>query len=460
MPRILPIIWFGIVLSSQGAQLPQTQPPPPPARPNLPFQPGVSANAPPAAPPGTPVTLDFQQALARARQYGQTLLSANIATQIAHEDTVQAKAALLPTLNGFSQYIYTQPNDSLTGIFVSNDGPHVYNDQLIVHGDLYAPGKRADYRRAMAAEAVARARAEIAARGIVAVVVQNYYGVVAAQRELVNARQSLREAQDFLDITRKQEQGGEAAHADAVKAEIQLAQRQRDLENAQLALDKARIGFAVFLFPDFRQDYTLVDDMDSAPPLPPLSEVQTLAARNNPDIRAAQAVVQQQTSAIASARAAFLPSLSFDYFFGINANQFALYDREHRDNLGSVAQAQLTVPLWTWGAARSKVKQAELGLEQARNELSLTQRQLLANLNAFYLEAQLSSGQVASLRHSMDLSAESLRLTLLRYQAGEATVLEVVDAQSTLAAARNAYAEGVERYRLALANLQTMTGTF
>lgn len=440
----------------QGGQ----QQPPAGQQPGMPFQPGVSAGAPPVAAPGQPITLNFEQALARARQYGQTLLTANIAAQLAHEDTVQARAALLPSLNGFSQFIYTQPNGTPSGVFVSNDGPHVYNDQIIAHGDIYAPGKRADYRRAIAAEAVARARAEIAARGIAAVTVQNYYGVIVAQRELANAQQSLKEAQDLVDITRKQEAGGEAAHADLVKAEIQLEQRQRDYQNAQLTLDKARIGFAVFLFTDFRQNYTLVDDMDTAPPLPAFPEIQALAQRNNPDLRAAAATVQQQISAIGVARAGLLPSLSFDYFFGINANQLALYDREHLNNLGSVAQAQLTIPVWTWGAARSKIRQAELQLQQARNDLSLTQRQLIANLNGFYEEAQLSAAQVASLRHSMELSQESLRLTLLRYEAGESTILEVVDAQTTLAAARNAYDEGVERYRLALANLQTLTGTF
>jgi outer membrane protein TolC len=120
----------------------------------------------------------------------------------------------------------------------------------------------------------------------------------------------------------------------------------------------------------------------------------------------------------------------------------------------------LTIPIWTWGAARSKVRQAELRRTLARNDLTLTQRTLLANLNAFYVEADTASMQVASLRTSVDLSAESLKLTVSRYQAGEATALEVVDAQSTLAAARNAYDDGLLRYRVALANLQTLTGAF
>jgi len=194
--------------------------------------------------------------------------------------------------------------------------------------------------------------------------------------------------------------------------------------------------------------------------LPAYPEIQTLAGNNSPDIRAAQATVEQQRLEIRSARAAMLPSLSFDYFYGMNSTELALHNRDGQLNLGSSAQAQLTIPLWTWGAARSKVKQSELRLQQARNDLTFTQRQLLANLDAFYREADAANSQLASLRHSMDLSAESLKQTLLRYQAGEVSVLEVVDAQTTLVQARNAFDDGMVRYRLAIANLQTLTGSF
>jgi outer membrane protein TolC len=337
---------------------------------------------------------------------------------------------------------------------------HVYNNQATVHEDIFAPGKRADYQRAIAAEAVARAKAEIAARGLAATVVQDYYGLLAAQRKYANAEQSLKEARQFADITRKLEAGGEAAHSDAVKAEIQLAQRERDAQDAQLAVERNRIGFGVLLFTDYTQEFSVEDNLASAPPLPARAQVDELAGRNNPDIRAAQATVRQEQWDVASARAAYLPTLSFDYFFGIDANQYAIWDREHRRNLGSVAQGTLTIPVWNWGATRSKVRQGELRLQQARMDLSLAQRQLLANLNAYYLEAQAASAQLESLRRSADLSEESLRLTLLRYEAGEVTVLEVVDAQSTLAQARNAYADGLVRNRVALAGLQTLTGEF
>ena len=66
--------------------------------------------------------------------------------------------------------------------------------------------------------------------------------------------------------------------------------------------------------------------------------------------------------------------------------------------------------------------------------------------------------ELAGLSRSADLAAESLRLTTLRYKNGESTVLEVVDAQTTAALANNAYQDGAVRYRVALANLQTLTG--
>jgi outer membrane protein TolC len=290
-------------------------------------------------------------------------------------------------------------------------------------------------------------------------VVQDYYAVAIAQRRLTNAQRSLDDARKFLDITEKQERGGEAAHADVVKAQVQAQQRERDVLDAQLAIDKARLALGVLIFPDFRQDFSVVDDLDQISPLTSFNEMQSLALAKSPELRAAQAGLQQGQAEISAARTGYLPTLSLDYFYGIDANQVAVYDRDGHRNLGSSAQATLTIPVWNWGATQSKVRQAELKQKQAELELTFAQRQLLANLNSFYREAQLAQTQLDSLRKSMDLSEESLRLTLLRYQGGEATALEVVDAQTTLAQARNAYDDGLSRYRIALAAVQTLTGT-
>lgn len=444
---------------SAPVPMPGNQPIPSPV-PKTGLKPGPQAGPGPAGSGGSPLTLNFAGALQRAQQYSQQVLAANYAALLAREDIVQARAALLPTPTGFNQFIYTQPNGTPSGIFVSNDGPHVYNQWVVTHGDIWAPGKIADYRRSIAAEAVARARYQIAARGLLAVVVQNYYGMITAQRKLASAQQGVADAAQFLDLSRKLEAGGEAAHADVVKAELQLEQRQADLANAQFDLEKARINFSVILFPNYGQVFNLVDDLENGVALPSMAEIRRLATTNNPDIRAAEAAVQEQRYELKSSRSLLYPTLSFDYFYGINANQYALHNEAGQNLLGSVAQAQLSVPIWNWGATRSKIRQSEIRLQQARTELSLAQRQLLANLDAYYAEANLARNLIDSLRRSVALAQENLRLTILRYQAGEATALEVVDAQTTLLQARNSLADGLLRYRLSVANLQTLTGVF
>ena len=95
------------------------------------------------------------------------------------------------------------------------------------------------------------------------------------------------------------------------------------------------------------------------------------------------------------------------------------------------------------------MRQAEFKKEQASVELSAAQRQLVRNLQESYAEAQTAREQMDLLRSAVDLASESLRLTVLRYQAGEATILELVDAQTALIQSRNAYDDGILRYRVA-----------
>jgi len=423
-----------------------------------PSQPAVPGQTGAATAPGAPLTLDLNAALQRARDYNQQFLNATIAVQLAHEDRVQAKAAYYPTLNWLNQYIYTQGDGTPSGVFVANDGVHVYNEQAAVHAELFSLTRRAEYRRAVAAEAAAKARQEIAQRGLAATVVQSYYAVITADRHLANARQSLAEAQRFLDITQKQEAGGEAAHADVIKAQLQVQQRQRDLQDAEVNIEKARLALGVILFPDPLQEYKIEEELRPDTPLPSLEEIRSEALANSPDVREAKAAAQQAHFGVASARGAYYPSLVLDYWYGIDANVFGITGPHGRQNLGSVAQGTVTVPVWNWGLTRSKVRAAELQEKQAQIDLTFTQRQLVANINGFYLEARAARDQLASLRSSAELSAESLRLTLLRYTAGEATALEVSDAQNTLAQARNAYDDGMARYAVGLANLATLTG--
>ena len=442
---------------------------------SLPSQFSVAAMAQQAGAAGTggsgsnaPLTLTLRDALHRARANNPQFQAALTELGVAHQDVVQGRAALLPNLSYNMQYLYTQGNGTASNapIFIANNGVHEYIAQGNVHQALSAQ-TYAEYRRAAAAEAVARAKSEIAARGLVVTVVQSYYGYLVAQRKYATAQRAAAEAEHFLSISQKLEKGGEVAHSDVLKAQIQYQAQQRDLQQAELEMNKSRLDLAILLFPDFNENFTVVDDLGPPEPLPTFEEVQAAGARKNPELRAAVAALRQARQDVTVAWAALLPAVSIDYFYGLDSNRLAtetvVVDNAGHpiavDNLGSSVSATLQLPIWSWGAGRSKILQANLRRHQAQVGLSFAQRELLANLRTSYNEAQTARAQLESLSSSAQMAAESLRLTTLRYQAGEATVLEVVDAQNTLTQAINAYDDGQVRFRVAMANLQTLTGT-
>ena len=232
-------------------------------------------------------------------------------------------------------------------------------------------------------------------------------------------------------------------------------------------MDRSRLDLAVLIFPNFNENFATVDDLENIETLPSFDEVEAQAGANNPQLRVALASLKAANQEVAVAWNSFLPSLSLDYFYGIDANHFAVNGPaidpatgRQVKNLGYAATATLELPLWNWGASRSKVKAADLQRDQAKVELSFAQRKAAADLKTLYREAVTSRSELESLRQSADLASESLRLTTLRYQAGEATVLEVVDAQNTLTLSQNALGDGQQRFRVAVANLQTLTGKF
>ena len=419
----------------------------------------VPAQSTAGGPQPATIVLTLADALERARANSPQFQAAVTELGLAREDRYQARAALLPGVDYNNAFTYTQGNGTSTGLYIGANGVHEYVSQGAAH-EVIGAAQVLDYQRAAAVHALAKARAEIATRGLTVTVVQSYFGLLATQTRTINAERAFNEGQHFLELSRKLGEGGEVAHSDTIKAQIQANDLKRAWQEAKLTEQNARLALAVLLFPNFFQDFTLANDLATMPALPPMNELQTMAAKNNPELQAAFAALAVANKQVGVAKAGYLPSLSVDMFYGIDANQFAKRAPDGTQNLGYQGIATLNIPAWNWGATQSKVRQAELLRHQAQVELSAAQRQALADLQSFYSEAQLAYDQLQMLKQTTELAEQSLRLTTLRYQGGEATALEVVDAQNTLTAAGNSYHDGEARYHVALANLQTLTGAF
>src|SRR5229473_632152 len=91
----------------------------------------VSGQASPST--DAPLTITLQDALERARANSVPFHAALTDHGVAHQDKVQARAALLPSVNFNNQALYTQGNGTATGVFLANNGPHEYISQGNVH---------------------------------------------------------------------------------------------------------------------------------------------------------------------------------------------------------------------------------------------------------------------------------------------------------------------------------------
>jgi len=415
------------------------------------------------------LTITLPDAIDRARKINAQFQAAETAAKSAQQDRLQARNAILPAITYRSEALLTEGNGKTeVGRFVTNDGVHVYRSWGIVHEDL-SPNNYmgTGYRRAGASEAIAKAQAEIARRGLTLTVTKLYYALAVSQRKYATAEQSRDAAQHFYSITQDAERVGQVAHSDVLQAEIQYRQTEQAFEDAGLAMESARMDLAVLLFPVLNENFTIVDDLDSPEALPPFSEAENMAEHESPDLRVAMESVRAASLDVTSAKGAFLPAFYADSVYGIEANAFALHSRNVEDpsagvlpNLGYFVTVGVNVPVWDWGTLRSKLHQAEYQRDQARLELSQEQRQLLSNLYGSYNEATVARASVNQSRGTAELAAESLRLIDLRYKAGASTALEVVSGENTLMQARDAYADAEMRYRVALATLQTVTGSF
>lgn len=411
--------------------------------------------------------ISLMEAIRRAQANEPNFAASLTAQKSALIDRYVAKASLLPSVMYHNQVLFTQSNGKTNQggqigtqsapIFIANNTIHEYMSQASIN-ETIGVKSIADTKVAAANAARASAELEIARRGLVSAVVGLYYQVTTTDIKQHILTQALQEAEAFTELTQKREAAREVAHADVIKAQLQQQQRQRELSDANVEADRARLELAVLLFPDPRTPYT-TEQPPVPQALPTRDEVNYLASNNNPEMRSALSNLQAAHAGVLSAKAGYLPDLSLNFSYGIDAPQFAKRGPEDVRNLGYSMSGTLDIPVWDWFSTQKRIKQSEIQQNLARVNLTATQRRLIATLEEAYREATTAHDQLDLLAQSVRSAEESLRLTKLRYTAGESTVLEVVDAQNTYLAAETAQTDGIFRYQTALAALELLMGT-
>ena len=408
-----------------------------------------------------PLTLD--EALRLANAQASAFQQAGLNEQIAAEDVKQARAAFLPRVTAPLDYIYTSPARGVsadpfqTFSFIAANAIHEYQALVSVAGDLDISGRlRATLAKNRALLTAARAGTEVARRALAEAVVEAYYGLALAVAGRQAAEGSLLAAEEFQRITSLLLSGGEVAPVDLTRAQLQTTNRRDELERARAGEVVAAGALRVLVGYDFLKPITTSDLALTVPVEDAANQITADTISKRPEFAQFEAERQAADQEIRAARAERLPQLS--YFINGGFDTDSLRTPPLREHTGISAAFSLSIPIFDWGASKSRERQARLRAQSA--ELVRVQA-VRGFAEQFYAaRAQLISAiaRIRLARQGVDQAESNLRASIARYRSGEAQVIEVTDAQSTLVTQRQALYQSLFDYQIALSRLKQAAG--
>jgi outer membrane protein TolC len=414
-------------------------------------------------PSPAPNQLSLDEALRLANAQASTFQTAVINEQIAAEDVRQARAAFLPKVSTPLSYIYTTPalglppGEPRAPSFVSADGIGVTDALVNVAGDFDIAGRlRASLARSRALLAAAHAGTEAAKRTLAQAVIEAYYGLALANAQRRAAEGNLAAAEEFERITSLLFSGGEVAAVDVTRARLQTLARRDELERARTNEEVAAGALRVFVGYEFSRP---INTTDLALAIPVDSEYRQFRAEEvsrRPEFIQLEQQVRAAEQEIRIARADRLPSLSFSINGGFDTD--SLKAPRLKEHTGASAAITFSIPIFDWGATRSRERQARLRADLAENERVVALRGFTQQFYAARALVESATARIALAREGVIKAQDNLAASIARYRAGEAPIVEVTDAQTTLVEQRNALYQALFDYQTALARLKQATG--
>lgn len=410
----------------------------------------------------TPITRDeaIRLALAQASTFQQATLNERIAA----EDLRQARTAFLPRVAANPTLIYTTPSSATPPAgtprapsFLGANAITEYQGLVNVSGELDTSGRlRATLQRNRALLEAARAGTEVARRALIQATNDAYFNLALATTRRSAAEQSLRDAEEFERITSLLLQGGEVAPVDATRARLQTTTRRDELEQARANESVAADSLRVLVGYDFTTPIATTDLLLETPAIGEIERFTDTAIANRPEFAqfAAERLAAQQD--IRLARAERRPQITYSINGGFVTD--SLRPPNIFDHTGASATVGVSIPLFDWGASRSRERQARLRAEVAESARIVAQRNFAQQFFSARAQALSAITRIRLADQGIAGAESNVRASVARYRAGEAGILEVTDAQIALRAQRLALYQALFDYQTARARLSQATG--
>lgn len=407
--------------------------------------------------------LPLEDVLRLANAQVSGLKQAQLNERIAAEDVRQAQAAFLPKVTTPVDYIYTSPAFGLaageprTQSFIANNAISEYQALVNVAGDVDISGRlRASLARNRALLEAARAGTEIARRALVQATIETYYGLALAAAERRSAEQNLAAAIEFENITSLLLSGGEVAPVDLTRAQLQTTTRRDELERARTNEAVAADALRVLVGYDFTRPIATTDLVLQ---VPTDGEVMTFTSdtiSRRPEFAQFDAQRRASLQDIRVARADRRPQLSYSINGGFDTD--SVKPIRLKEHTGVSAAINLSIPVFDWGASRSRERQAQLRLQITENERTQAIRGFTQQFYSARTQALSAQERIRLAATGITQAQNNLDASIARYRSGEAQIIEVTDAQTTLAAQRLAFYQALFDYQVALARLRQAAG--
>ena len=285
-------------------------------------------------------------------------------------------------------------------------------------------------------------------------VINAYLNGLLAREQVRVAQAAVAMTQSDLDRAHAREQQGLAVASDVLSAQAQLAQAKENLIRARngVAISQAALNVAMGV----PEDAPTQTEGKLAPvqvALGDLASLQQQAIKQRPDYREAQLQAEKAGNSVSLARKEYLPRIDMMGSWEQDNQTFAA-----RGGNNWVAGATLTFSIFNGGARRAQIaeskayqRRAEAMRSQMESAVRLQVREAFLNLNAARERVEVS-------RDSAAQAEESLRILRNRYDAGLATIMDLLRAETMRTSAQNNHLNAVYDYRLAFAALELATG--
>jgi len=381
--------------------------------------------------PGGPLTFPAAVSLALCRN-PQT----RSAWALAHEQAGalgSAESAWLPTVTATGQEVrQTGEHADVNGLLLPT-GQTTTDAAANLTWTLYDFGNRTG--RIDSAHSLLDAAAYTASRTVqqtVNGVVQAYYSEVADDALVAAAKTAEDVTKRTLEITKSLAQGGVAALGDVLQAQTAYQQAVLTRVQAEAAAVIARGALAVELGVTADEAFKL-----AANPVPTevpalsarIADLMAEAARQRPDLKAAQAQVDAAAANITVARAAGLPSIQIGAVHSYTATTGV--QTENYNQVG----VTITVPLFTGFNVSYNVRQAQAALKVQQVNLEQIGLNVTNDVWSGYHSLDSANEQLKVTADLVKTSDDNLQVALGMYQGGVGSILAVLTAQAAAYAA-------------------------